>query len=164
MWRRESDGAESSVSEPTDDLLRHLTSIALAEGSRTGLQRHDAEDIAQMSLMRFRKFWKSSKEPQAYIRVVARRLSRELFRSQAKAAQRLERLRALSPTPLSQSGGDRLWGLRFAVRKLEPPERELFQMLAEGLSGHEIAWQLGCREGAARVRVHRLRQKLRLLL
>jgi RNA polymerase sigma factor (sigma-70 family) len=66
--------------------------------------------------------------------------------------------------PVVLAEDDRRGDLLFAVRRLEPVERELALLYLEGLTAREIGEVLGIAEGNAAVRLTRLRQRLTQIL
>ncbi|XVX19584.1 RNA polymerase sigma factor [Actinomycetota bacterium] len=100
-------------------------------------------------------------EARAWLYGVARRVLANLHRSEARRSQLAQALRVeltrvqhtaqQAPTPVEE-----------ALSDLSPDDQELLRLTAwEGLSTTELAIALGCTSGAARVRLHRARARLR---
>ncbi|MEV2253300.1 SigE family RNA polymerase sigma factor [Streptomyces sp. NPDC050147] len=132
----------------------------------TGGDRHAAEDLLQVALMKAYGRWADIEQPEAYVRQV-------LYRQQVNR-WRLRRHRAETTVPvLPESGGEAhaesdselriaLWA---ALRRLTKRQRAVvvlryFEDLPEG----EVAALLGCPVGTVRSTAHRSLAKLRALV
>ncbi len=88
-----------------------------------------------------------------------RDLPRRFAADRARGPESVDEVRC----PARTDGPDR--ELHAALASLAAADREVLQLSAwEQLSGDELAAALGCRPGAARVRLHRARERLRAAL
>lgn len=123
-----------------------------------------AETFAQAFTSRHR-FVDTGAPAQAWLfKIAARQLSR--FRRTERVGERARRRLGVTPQPLTSDDIERVEALidlvpvqealRSAVADLPPKQSEALTLrVANGLSYAEVAGQLGCSEGAARVRVSR---------
>lgn len=136
---------------------------------RTKTSQDAADIVAETFLTAWRKIEEvpGGNEARLWLYAVARRALANHHRGE----QRRERLRASMEAdwPLrdqwASSRGERLHGVAEAFGRLRPEERDLLGLISwEGLTYEELASVLHCSVNAARIRVHRARQRLRLSL
>jgi RNA polymerase sigma-70 factor, ECF subfamily len=91
-------------------------------------------------------------------------VARNLWLNQRRSDRRYDALRRRlplpRPAPPPAEPGD-VAAIREGLAQLEPADREIICLVAwDGLSAAEVGEALGCTAGAARVRLHRARQRL----
>jgi RNA polymerase sigma-70 factor (ECF subfamily) len=134
-------------------------------------RRADPDDAADVAAEVFLTAWRRLADipedaPLLWLYGVARRAPanhrRGVRRRDALAGELGAALRAATPT---QDVEPPVMEVRAALASLSPQERELLMLSAwEDLRPDEIATVLGIRPGAARVRLHRARARLRAAL
>lgn len=139
-----------------DAHFRAVSAYALRRASRS-----EAEDaVAETFLVAWRRLDKVPENARPWLFGVARRMvanQRRAARRRGALSQRLSR----EPGGEWESSTDRAPVLE-ALTRLSERDRELLLLIAwEGLSIPEAAVALGCSAGAAKVRLHRARRRLR---
>jgi RNA polymerase sigma-70 factor (ECF subfamily) len=152
-------------SDPAWDWAR-LRRSARAEARRVLGDPQEAEDATQEAMVRAwrqRQACRSPEAPEGWLRQIARN---EAFRRHGRAAaQRTEPLaeRYEPADALDERSLDRVF-VRQALAKLRREDRHLFILRYElDLADVAIAERLGIAETTVRVRIHRLKQQLRVL-
>lgn len=145
----------------------YATAFRVLKGDATS-----AEDVTQGVFLRLLRGDIVGRIPdvaslRAYIRRMAQRGAIDLLRCQHLPGDEADMALSISqpdpsPSPEALLLRDEL--LTRLTYGLSDPERGLLLLLMEGYSGIETAERLGISHHAARVRIHRLRQKLGVLL
>ncbi|MEU8149438.1 RNA polymerase sigma factor [Nonomuraea sp. NPDC048901] len=162
--RREGDIGPPAPEQRFEQLyLAHYPAIAAYVARRT----ESTDDIADVIAETFTTAWRrlddipAGDEARLWLYAVARRVLANHFRAEERRSALAARLRAELSTwsrPVAEQYGE---ATHQAFRRLSPDDRELLALVGwEGLSSAEIAKVLGCSRGAARLRLHRARQRL----
>ncbi|MFD5541067.1 SigE family RNA polymerase sigma factor [Streptomyces sp. NPDC127079] len=131
----------------------------------TGGDRHAAEDLLQIALMKAADRWQRIDEPEAYVRQV-------LYRQQISRWRLKWRRRELSvaeppespPGPDSASAAELRLVLRAALSRLTARQRTVLVLrYFEDLPEADVARLLGCSVGTVRSTTHRSLARLRAL-
>lgn len=156
-----------------DSLWPYVFAVAYRELG--GLAR-SAEDVAQETFLRLVRYapfarLQDPSEMRAYVATVARHVAHDMARREARRPERPsteerpdDSSRKASPAPgplgplLPEGALERVRGL------LEPREATLLDLLVRGDDIGAVARHLEIRYGAAAIRIHRLKNKLRKLL
>jgi RNA polymerase sigma factor (sigma-70 family) len=135
-----------------------------------------AEDVAQETFLRLVRYapfprLQDPSDMRAYVSTVARHVAHDVARREARRPElpgtdeRLDEFSRSAPAPSRLLGPLLAEGALEQVRELlEPQEVALLDLVARGEDTRGVARNLGIRYGAAAVRIHRLRNKLRKLL
>ncbi|MEV0224656.1 SigE family RNA polymerase sigma factor [Streptomyces sp. NPDC050704] len=132
----------------------------------TGGDRHAAEDLLQIALMKSYGRWRRIDEPEAYVKKVMYRqqISRwrlRMPRAETTVAAPPEAPGAADPADSMVPADERLV-VRQALGRLTPRQRTVLVLrYFEDLSETEVADQLGCSVGTVRSTTHRALEKLR---
>jgi RNA polymerase sigma-70 factor (ECF subfamily) len=95
---------------------------------------------------------------------VARKVLANEYRHQSRQDRLHERLAGLAMDEHEDLAAERIWVLE-ALHRLSDADQEVLRLSAwEDLSGADIAAVLNCSNSAAAVRLHRARQRLRMLM
>lgn len=144
-----------------------------------GLRRTDGESAREMAAETFTIAWRRRghlpEPPLPWLLATARRVLANEFRRGSRSRRLLARLRDGSttggPGVTSTSTPDHALAvtessaLSAALGRLTPADREILRLVAwEGLSPGELATAVDCSPGAAKVRLHRARARLRAVL
>ncbi len=128
-----------------------------------GLSKEDADDLVAEALeIAWRHLDKvPADDPLPWLYAVAHNLWRNKLRSDRRRVSLLTRLSAVAHPQASESSTLDGEALRNALRELKEDDQELLRLVAwDGLSPAQAAAVLGCSPGAARVRLHRARNRL----
>lgn len=145
------------------------------------LRRVDAHSAQEVAAQTFATAWRRRahipQPPQppaavlAWLLAVARRVLANEVRRATRSRHLVERLRRAEPAEPTATAPDHAGalaasaGLRAALEGLRARDREVVQLVAwEGLGPEQLAVVLGCSPGAAKVRLHRARTRLRAAL
>jgi RNA polymerase sigma-70 factor (ECF subfamily) len=94
----------------------------------------------------------------------ARKILANEYRHQSRQDRLHERLAGLAMDEHEDLAAERIWVLE-ALHRLSDADQEVLRLSAwEDLSGADIAAVLNCSNSAAAVRLHRARQRLRMLM
>lgn len=144
-----------------------------------GLRRVDRESAQEMASETFTIAWRRRAhvpDPAlAWLLATARRVLANEFRRESRSRRLVARLQETS-----SSGGSSVTStstpdharavtesavLHAALGRLAAKDREILQLVAwEGLGPEDLATAVGCSPGAAKVRLHRARARLRAVL
>jgi len=142
---------------------------------RMGLDRASAEDVAQETFLRV---WRHASQfnprlgrPATWILTIARNLAlshlaRPARRWEVAGGEEMDAVAADIGAPDAPlQAQQRRAGLQAALAQLSPADRSLLAAsYADDLALADIARLEGCTQGAAKVRLHRARARLRLIL
>lgn len=139
----------------------YLIAFCQREARFRRLSGAEAEDVVQDALLALLSRNSSVQNPLAYLRVVIRRQAALLRRSKwlaslQETSSTFEREGRHNPWPMTEMHIDS----RRVLRALDQADLRLVSLVHEGHSFSQIGAALGCSEGAARVRVCRVRKKV----
>ncbi|QOV40485.1 SigE family RNA polymerase sigma factor [Streptomyces ferrugineus] len=131
----------------------------------TGGDRHEAEDLVQIALMKALGRWRHIDDPEGYVRKVMYR--HQISRWRLRRPHR-EATFAVLPQDTGVADGTSAADLRIAVgqalARLTPRQRTMLVLrYFEDMSETEVAGALGCSVGTVRSTTHRSLSKLRSL-
>ncbi|MFE0508681.1 SigE family RNA polymerase sigma factor [Streptomyces sp. NPDC058964] len=131
----------------------------------TGGDRHEAEDLVQIALMKALGRWRHIEDPEGYVRKVMYR--QQISRWRLRRPHR-EATFAAPPEDLGIADGTAAADLRItvgqALARLTPRQRTMLVLrYFEDLSETEVASALGCSVGTVRSTTHRSLARLRSL-
>ncbi|MGC9539588.1 SigE family RNA polymerase sigma factor [Streptomyces sp. UG1] len=131
----------------------------------TGGDRHEAEDLVQIALMKALGRWRHIDDPEGYVRKVMYR--HQISRWRLRRPHR-EATFAVPPEDAGVSDGTSAADLRIAVgqalARLTPRQRTMLVLrYFEDMSETEVASALGCSVGTVRSTTHRSLSRLRSL-
>ncbi|GAA5202047.1 RNA polymerase sigma factor [Rugosimonospora acidiphila] len=136
-----------------EDLLRYAL-------RRTGRPEIAADVVADTFLVAWRRLADiPAEQPRAWLFGVARNVLANQYRAERRGVDLAARLRTeLSDATVVQP--DAPAEVSAAFRTLSETDQELLRLVAwEGLSAAELSQALGCSANAARIRLHRARQR-----
>jgi len=159
---------ETEVVEAFDELYRAHYEALLGYALRRTAEPADAADVlAEVMMVAWRR--RADLPPPDQCRLwlfgVARRVLANQRRGELRRQLLAQRLRAELGEAGSGTSGARDSPVLAAMALLNERDREVLELVAwEDLRPEEIAVVLDCSSGAARVRLHRARRRLRALL